>query len=259
MPQKDETKEMENDSNAMPETKNKTSFIRSFENLILSGRYNTGDRIPAERELSKSYRISRPIIHEGLLDLARKGFVTISPRRGTFVNDFRKLGSPEMLASLFTFTEGKLSAKMYDSLLEFRILFELEAVRKIIERKPESDMRYLKSLVKEEAELLESMSDAFSPLHPAGAADLDFRFHQALMMASGNEVYPMLFNSFRKISLAILERHFAEARAAAPLFSLHRELVRQIEAGNAEAAVKTMRDILMTSSVHGQAPAEKPA
>jgi GntR family transcriptional repressor for pyruvate dehydrogenase complex len=242
-----------------PDTENKTSFIRGFENLILSGRYNTGDRIPAERELSKSYHISRPIIHEGLLDLARKGFVTISPRRGTFVNDFRKLGSPEMLASLFAFSGGKLSAKMYDSLLEFRILFELEAVRKVVARKSDQDMRYLKALVKEESELLESMSESRSPLHPAGAADLDFRFHQALMMASGNEVYPMLFNSFRKISLAILEKHFAEPEAVAPLFALHRELVKQVDAGNEEAAVKTIREILMTSSLQGQAPAEKPA
>ncbi len=247
----------ENDGEDTPDAKNKTSFIRSFENLILSGRYNTGDRIPAERELSKSYHISRPIIHEGLLDLARKGFVTISPRRGTFVNDFRKLGSPEMLASLFAFSGGKLSAKMYGSLLEFRILFELEAVRKVVANRTEQDIRYLKGLAKEEAELVESMSESRSALHAAGAADLDFRFHQALMLASGNEVYPMLFNSFRKISLAILERHFADPAAVAPLFALHRELVKQIEAGNEEAAVKTIREILMSSQVEGSAsPAE---
>jgi GntR family transcriptional regulator, transcriptional repressor for pyruvate dehydrogenase complex len=250
---------LEKDADDATEAKNKTSFIRSFENLILSGRYTTGDRIPAERELSKSYHISRPIIHEGLLDLARKGFVTISPRRGTFVNDFRKLGSPEMLASLFAFSGGKLSAKMYDSLLEFRILFELEAVRKVVARKTDQDVRYLKGLMKEETELLESMAESPSAIHPAGAADLDFRFHQALMMASGNEVYPMLFNSFKKISLAILERHFADPGAVAPLFALHRELVKRIEANDEEAAVAAIREILMTSSVQSQGALEKPA
>ncbi len=246
MPLPDENDEGSATERDKKEARNKNSFIRGFESLILSGRYHPGDRIPAERELSKSYHISRPIIHEGLLDLARKGFVTISPRRGTFVNDFRKLGSPELLASLFTFSEGRLDRKIYDSLLDFRLLFEAEAVRKAVVKHSETDLSYLKALVAEEAELLDSMSEEFSPLHPTGAADLDFRFHAALMTASGNDVYPMLFNSFRKISMAILERHFKEPGAAAPIFSLHRSLVDCIERRDEEGALKIIREVLMS-------------
>jgi DNA-binding FadR family transcriptional regulator len=76
-----------------------------------------------------------------------------------------------------------------------RLLFEVEAARKAASRRTETDLRYLEALMAEEDEFLQSMNEGFSALHPAGAADLDFRVHQAVMLASGNEVYPMLFNT----------------------------------------------------------------
>lgn len=230
----------------------KKSFVRRFEAAILSGRYRAGDKLPAERDLAMDNRISRPIIHEGLLELARKGFVTIKARKGTFVNDFRRLGSPELLASLFSYAEGKMTRKMHESLLEMRLLFEVEAARKAASRRTDTDLRYLDALLEEEAELLASMQDGFSALHPAGAADLDFRLHQAVMLASGNEVYPMLFNTIRKISQALLERLCDGPGAVRPLFASHQSLVSAIREGRAEDAAVTMRDILLSGG-----PADK--
>jgi DNA-binding FadR family transcriptional regulator len=226
------------------EARDKQAFIRLFEQLILSGSYKPGDRIPAERALAKEHHISRPIIHEGLLDLARKGLVHISPRRGTFVNDYRKQGSPELLASLFNLSEGKLATHTYNSLNEFKQLFEVEAVRKAVERHTEADLIYLDALLKEEKELLASMAEGDSPFFPAAGADLDFRFHLALMLASGNDVYPMLYNTIKKVSLAILERYFKVPERVAVVFGPHAKLVEAIRSGDKAAAEGLIRDIL---------------
>jgi DNA-binding FadR family transcriptional regulator len=247
MPNEEETSSTAEKKERAQEGRAKRSFIRGFESLILSGRYKPGDRIPAERDLAKDYRLSRPVIHEGLLELAGKGFVTISPRRGTFVNDFRRLGSLDSLASLFTFTEGRLSERMHESLLEFRLHFELEAARKAAQRRSQADLEYLDSLLKEEAELVESVREGESPLHPESAADLDFRFHLAVALASGNEVYPMLFNSFRKLNLAILRKHYEERSRIAHGFSLHPDLASAIRAQDQEAAAALMREILVAA------------
>ncbi|MFA6032330.1 MAG: GntR family transcriptional regulator, partial [Myxococcota bacterium] len=78
----------------------KEVFISRFEGLILSGQLATGQKLPSERELAMTLGVSRPVVHEGLVDLAAKGLVSMKPRVGAFVNDFRREGSITLLSSL---------------------------------------------------------------------------------------------------------------------------------------------------------------
>ena len=84
----------------------KEVFISRFEDLILTGKLAIGQRLPPERELAVQLGVSRPVVHEGLLDLSVKGLVTMKPRAGTVVNDYRKEGSLFMLESIFNFRGG---------------------------------------------------------------------------------------------------------------------------------------------------------
>ena len=70
-----------------------------------------------ERELAVMLRVSRPVVHEGLVDLAAKGLVTLIPRVGTLVNDYRKDGSLAFLASFLNTPEGKLEPGLLDNIL----------------------------------------------------------------------------------------------------------------------------------------------
>ncbi|MBW1983231.1 MAG: FadR family transcriptional regulator, partial [Deltaproteobacteria bacterium] len=81
----------------------KEIFISRFENLILSGKLSIGQKLPSERELAIQLGVSRPVVHEGLVDLASKGLITLTPRIGTVVNDYRTEGSLTMLTSLFNY------------------------------------------------------------------------------------------------------------------------------------------------------------
>ena len=47
----------------------KEVFISRFEDLILTGKLAIGQRLPPERELAVQLGVSRPVVHEGLLDL----------------------------------------------------------------------------------------------------------------------------------------------------------------------------------------------
>ena len=107
----------------------KEVFINRFEELILSGKISVGQRLPSERELAVQLGVSRPVVHEGLLDLAAKGLVTMIPRVGTIVNDFRKEGSLSLLTSLVNYHQGGLEPHLLGSLLEMRQLFEVESAR----------------------------------------------------------------------------------------------------------------------------------
>ena len=50
-----------------------------------SGELKVGDRLPSERELSEQMHISRSMVHTGLEDLERMGFVRMEARRGNYI------------------------------------------------------------------------------------------------------------------------------------------------------------------------------
>ena len=116
----------------LPKLKKQTlvdDFIVRFEEMILSGKLSIGEKLPSERDLAAKLGVSRPVVHEGLIDLASKGLITRTPAGGAVINDYRKDGSLSMLTSLLNFQGGLPESRLAESTLEFRALIEVENAR----------------------------------------------------------------------------------------------------------------------------------
>ncbi|MBL8967337.1 MAG: FadR family transcriptional regulator [Spirochaetaceae bacterium] len=211
-------------------------LITHIEELILSGHFGPGDRLPPERELAESLGASRPLVHAALEELAARGLVRIESRHGVVVADWRREGSFEMLLSLMSYGGGDLSPRLFDSLLEMRVFFETETARLAAARRGPEQLAALERVVARER-LLES---------PAGHAvtELDFEFHHAVALASGNDIYPLLMNSFRRVYERILDRFYSDPVVVPEVFRLHGELLAAVAAGEEHRAAATMREIL---------------
>ncbi|HEY9573940.1 MAG TPA: winged helix-turn-helix domain-containing protein, partial [Lachnospiraceae bacterium] len=83
-------------------------FIKDLESKILSGRMSVGDKLPPERELATSMGVSRAVVNTGISSLAKKGFLTVKPRVGTFVADYRRLGTLDTLIAIMNYNGGSL-------------------------------------------------------------------------------------------------------------------------------------------------------
>ncbi len=57
------------------------------ENLILEGVLRVGDKLPSERELSKSLNVSRPILRSALASLEERGMIDVKPGGGTYISN----------------------------------------------------------------------------------------------------------------------------------------------------------------------------
>ncbi|MEW5723823.1 MAG: GntR family transcriptional regulator, partial [Thermodesulfobacteriota bacterium] len=194
----------------------KDVFVARFEELILSGRISIGQKLPAERDLAQQLGVSRPVVHEGLVDLAAKGLVTLVPRRGTVVNDYRRCGSLALLNSLFSYHQGSLSPELRSSLLEMRELFEVETARLAARRGPGEQVKGLYEILAREEQAI--------PGDPEAQADLDFEFHHQVAMASGNLLYPLLLQSCRQVYTNLSRRFFAVPENQPPVLEFHRRL-----------------------------------
>lgn len=220
----------------------KDDFIQQFEGLILSGHFKPGEQLPAERNLADMMNVSRPVVHEGLSDLAVKGLVTIMPRKGCYVNDYRRDGSLELLVSLVSFKGGGLSEGFFRSLLETRILFENEAARKAAEHRDAESIRNLRKIIDTEFSLVEKYKNG--EILSSDIAALDYSFHLEVAVASKNDLFPLVMNSFKKIYLTVLSSFYESTRDLRGFYLLHKKTLEAIEAGDSKTAGDTMNEIL---------------
>jgi len=214
----------------------KREFIRRFEGLILSGQLAIGQRLPPEREIASQLSVSRPVVHEGLLELAARGLVTIRPRHGAVVSDYRTQGSVTMLASLLAYQQGELDPSLAAGLIDMRLLFETETTRCAAMNRTDEQLVQLNLLIEREKAAPEA--------DVAEVTSLDFQFHHLVALASENPVYAMLMKSFEPAYTNLSSRFFAVPGMARGVFEGHETLVRLIEQRATEGAVIVMKSLL---------------
>ncbi len=214
----------------------KDVFVKRFEDLILSGKLPVGSRLPSERELALQLHVSRPVVHEGLVDLAARGLIEMRPRHGSFVSDYRKHGSLAMLNSLVSYHNGNLSPELLQSLLEMRALVETETAGLAAARRTDQQLEEFREILRKEAKV--------EPHDVEALVELDFEFHHLLAIASGNLLYPMLLNSFKQVYTNFTRRFFSGAGLVESALAFHGEMVIALENKDEESAANIMCRLL---------------
>lgn len=220
----------------------KDVFVIRFEELILSGKVKIGQKLPSERELALQLGVSRPVVHEGLVELASRGLVSLKPRIGASVNDYRKEGSITLLSSLIQYQRGKLEPELLESLLQMRLLLEPAFAHVAAQNRTHEQVREFYNLLEKE--------ESADSLNIQKITDLDFEFHLLVAVASGNTVYPLLLNSFRPVYTNLSGQFFRDRQVTTAVHKHHRNLVRAIELKNGTKAASIMKELLRHGEKH---------
>ena len=99
----------------------KELFLTQIEEMILSGELKPDDRLPSERELADTMGISKTIVHEGIRELTRMGFLEVKSRKGVYVADYARTGNLDTLFAIIRYRGGMPDKKMLIDLLNVRI------------------------------------------------------------------------------------------------------------------------------------------
>jgi DNA-binding FadR family transcriptional regulator len=221
----------------------KDACIARLEELILSGELKAGERLPAERDLAVKLGVSRPVLHEALVDLTGKGLVTILPRRGVEVNDFRQSGSMAILSSLLSYHNGEFDPAFTASLFEMRLLIETETARLAAVKGTPSQLSRLEEITAAEA--------AADRADIAALTKLDFDFHLQIAIASQNHIYPLILNSFNAVYTHFTGLFFESCHDCPVLeevFAGHKKLTSAIRRHQPDEAARLMVELLSQGS-----------
>lgn len=173
----------------------KEMFVKQIETMILSGKLKVGDKLPTEREMAEQMKVSRTITNAGLMELQNKGFVEVKPRQGTFIADYKRNGTLDVLVSIMRFNGGRLDKRTFDSLMDFRRMLMGESAFLAAQNRTEEDL----ALLEENLEMLSSCETADE------AARLKLEHNYLVSTASGNVIYPIVLRSFDEINIQFNE------------------------------------------------------
>jgi len=215
----------------------KELFVEKIVGMILSGKLAVGDRLPPERELADEMKVSKTIVHSGLKELERMGFIRVNARQGTFVANYAENGTSETLAAIMKFNGGKLDHRNVASLLELRLAVEGQAVRRFAEDHTEEDIEYLQRVADDIKEWVNKQG--FIDRHEM--AGKIFEFHHSLCVRSKNPILPLVLNAFKEVSVFFWETSIQLYGVEKSVEHLDNFLI-YLKNGQGEELVKYMAD-----------------
>ncbi len=165
---------------------------------IWDGKFAPGSILPAERELSELIGVTRTTLREVLQRLARDGWLTIQHGKPTKVNDYWQTAGLNILETV---------ARLDDN-------GPVNLVNKLLEARTNVSMIYVRAAIKLQQE------KAIAALTPPkiedtglGYAEFDWALQHQLTLLSGNPVYTLILNGFRKVYLRVAEYFFGNEQA----------------------------------------------
>lgn len=211
----------------------KELFVKEVETQILSGALAVGEKLPPEREMAEKMKISRTTVNEGLAELERKGFIEIVPRKGNFVADYLRNGNLQTLMAMLNFNGGNFKIEVFQSMMDFRRNVESEGAYLAAVHHSEEDIEYLYSV----CDAIETAADIEE------ASQIMYRWHHGILCATGNYIYPLIFNAFKDIIL-VCSRTVFTAFGVSTAKESTREIIDAIAAGDAETARTLMYNLI---------------
>lgn len=200
--------------------------------MVAAGRLRPGDRLPPERELAATFRVSRNTLREALRALELAGM--IESRKGATGGAFVRSGNPQVVVGGMR-DLYHLGAITPEHLTEARIWFSDMVVRVVCERATEADF-----------EALQANIDAMARADAAGDFDerqrLNREFHLILARATRNPIVAITMEGV----MAVLGQFIAQIGPGSNPFTLpsRERFMRYLRARDANAAVAEMAQFL---------------
>lgn len=172
----------------------KELFLSQIEEMILSGELKPGDHLPPERELADTMGISKTIVHEGIRELVRIGFLDVVSRKGVYVADYTSTGNLDTLFAIIRYRGGMPDTKMLISLLDTRLYLECPAIANLALQQNPIHIKKLE-------QLQENVRQAISSDIATFATAL-FTYRKTIVSLTGNCISPLIMNAFFTSSIA---------------------------------------------------------
>lgn len=153
-------------------------IIKQLRELISTGQLKAGDKLPSERKLSEKLGVSRNYVREALQKLEFYGILKTLPQSGTVVAGIGITALEGLISDVL-----KIENTDFYSLVETRVVLEVEAAKLAAERRTDHDIEEIRKALFAYEHIVKSDQPA---------VEQDLMFHLKIAEASKNTVLKSL-------------------------------------------------------------------
>lgn len=186
---------------------------------IHSGALPVGTRLPSEPELAEQMGISRGILREALNSLQAKGYISRTPKGGSYIqrSTDRYIGD-----SITT----KVRTADLQELMEFREAMETRTVQYAIERASDEELASLEDLL---------MGRTDKP------GEIDYYFHYRLAELSRNQLFVVFIDLYYDTICLFAQRSYHSQSRSRQMMREHTRILDALKRRDKRAAVAAVK------------------
>ncbi len=211
-----------------------TNHVHKVVNDLISfvryRRYEPGEKLPSERDLTERFSVGRGVVREALALLEATRYIERRRNSGIYLSSAADTVSLESLVLY----EAIGIPQDQDVLLqstEVRRILEVQAIALACARRTEGDLQALDAILTRSEEALAA---------GLSIAELDYEFHMAVFRSTKNTVFVRMVTPFYLMSRGRRDAFFADKRHATESHRQHTALVAAIRERDATRAAQLM-------------------
>lgn len=213
------------------------SIIEKIGDLIRTGEFKPGDRLPPERRLAEEFGVSRTSLRQAMQALVERKIIDSRQGDGNYV-----ASAPDLSFSYDSIIDAIVRQKGFlKDIIEFRQMMEPQIASIAAERITSDQIDRLKILVCDQHRaILDEKADDY----------LDTAFHMELAGFSGNRVILELMTTLRNIIDETRSGWLQSKERRLSSVSGHLRIIDALEACDPKAAYDAMRNHLLEVERH---------
>jgi len=193
--------------------------VNGVKNLILSGKFSAGSKLPTEAQLMERFSVSRSSVREGIKVLKTLGLVKVIRGDGTYVSEPDNTALFQTLLLNFNLLNPNI-----EDVTEFREFLELSVCRQVLLKATKEDIATLYSQVDYYENCVNS--EIFSSDE---TGDMDIEFHLLLGKMIHNGLIYTLYKFIMEYFRRSVRKSHEVSRAS---IKRHRNILNAIESKN---------------------------
>lgn len=211
-------------------------IAEQLRHAIVNGQFKIGERLPTEDELAQRYGVSRPSVREALKRLAAQNLVRArrGPTGGNFVVKPSYEELAESLSASATLLVG-MGALGIDEIIDARRVLQGSCLQQALKKVDQAHLTNIRTALERQQDPEISDQDF---------CQADVAFHRALVDATDNGMLRFVMYTVIEALIPVTNMVVTVVRERSDIISLHRQMLEQLERGDAEALKRTMDSLL---------------
>ena len=203
--------------------------VAQITKLIRTRKLRPGDRLPAERKLVESLRVSRTSVREALRSLEGMGLIEVKAGVGAFVkHPVSRIVSDILPHPLL------LAGNTLDKLFALREIVETGAAALAASMATAEDIAKIQNAVDE-------MEYSYKKQDVDGMVKADVELHRAILLATGNDILVTLVDNISELLSEMRHASLSISEGVEETIAGHRAILDALERKDSEDAKEAMR------------------